>query len=289
MRINKPIILFISTFLLLSCDKGNRQESAVPEKIQNKGLLLAEVNGVGIHEQDLENVLLDMFGQYQAAMLDAKGRKRALESLVASHALADMSVKKLKPEQLSMIEDKAKRYRENLLINAYVKKTIVPEPVSNEMVENYYNSHLEKFGQKNIRQYELLSTKTVLPAELRDKFLTAFNKINRSNMKNIPGKLNKQGYQLQYHKGVLGETKLQAKIRDLISAQKLNMPSNITFIEGKAYMVNVYAENTKSAKPLGTVSKDIRKSLAMIQLKKSIKTLSETAVKQATVVYHNNK
>ena len=290
---------------LSSCDKGGERSpdanSVEANLINNKGSLLVTVNNHEIYSQELTNTLTDMFGEYQAATLDEAGRKKALESLVASRAMADISRKELSPEQLLLIKDKSKRYQENLLINAYVKQTVTPEPVTNKMVEDYYNSHLEKFGQQVIRRFELVSTTSVLPAELRDQFLNAFKivegekiktgKAKNNSLKELSEKLTKQGYQLQYHKGVIGGAaiQLQAKIRDFIQAQKLNIPSAITFIEGKAYMVNIYSESIQPAKNLSVVSKDIRKSLAMIQFKKAIKGLSETALKQSNVVYHGDK
>lgn len=290
MKITKTILMFICMALLSSCDKAEVQ-NAVPKNELGHGGLLAEVNGVSIYEQSLENFLLDLFGEYQLSSLDQQGREKALQSLVASQALADLSAKNLDKQQLSLIESKTERYRENLLINAYVKATVVSEVFTHKMVVDYYNSHLERFGQKKVRLYELISTKTVLPAGIRDDLLSKINQYlnvtQAINLKEVSQRLNKHNYQLQYHKGVLGETILQQKVRDFIAAQKLNHVSNVNFIDGKAYVVNVYAEKVLPAKTLNEVAGSIRKNLAMIQLKRAVKGLSETAIKQAVVVYHN--
>lgn len=277
-------MLLACALILTSCDKPVDKTAAL-----NKGAVLAEVNGHKIYAQDLENTLIDMFGAYQASTLEKQGREKALQSLVASRAMADLAVKTIDKQQLEFIEAKAKRYHENLIINAYVKHSVVPEPLSNKMVEDYYNGHLEKFGQKQIRQYELLSTQSALPVDTRDKFLKAFEQVKQLQPAKIQQQLKKQGYDLLHHKGVTGESLLEPKLRDLIAAQKLNVLSNITFIDGKAFAVLVNSDITQPAKPLSEVREYIRKSLAMIQLKNAIKSLSETAVKQASISYPDGK
>lgn len=278
------VVLLAGVLILASCDKP-----ADKTLVLNKGAVLAEVNGHKIYQQDLDNTLIAMFGEYQASSLDVQGREKALQSLVASRAMADLALKTIDQQQMDFIEDKAQRYRENLIINAYVKQNIVPEPVTNKMVEDYYNGHLEKFGQQSLRQYELLSTKSALPADSRDKFLQAFEQAKKLEPEKIQQQLKQQGYELLYHKGITGENLLEPKIRDFIAAQKLNDLSNITFVDGKAIAVRVNSDITKPAKPLSTVREDIRKSLAMIQLKKAIKILSEIALEQVNIVYHNDQ
>ncbi len=280
----KRLVWIIFVLVLSACDKQGGQGDA-EEHAADRGPLLAEVNGKKIHRQDLDATLVDMFGEYQASMLDEAGRKKALESLVASKALTDMALKKMDRDTLRSIELKTERHRENLIINAYVKENIAPEPVSEKMVEDYYQAHLDKFGQKKLRQYELLSTGSVLTDPLRDKLLAAFEKAKNNKPEAIQKLLKTKGFDIGYHKGVSGEKTLPPRLRDFIDGQPLNKLSSITFIDGKAYAVLVNKEITQPAKPLSEVSREIRKSLAVMQLKKAIKSLSEQALQQAKVNY----
>lgn len=273
-------LLIVFLLMLSACEKS--QETPQP---MTRGAVLAEVNGKKIYQQDLDMTLVDMFGEYQASMLDQEGRKKALESLVASKALMDMAARDIDADVMQAIDNKTERYRENLVINAYVKDQIVAEPVSNKMVEDYYNSHLEKFGQKTLRQYELLSSEQGMTPEQRDRFLQAFEKLRERDPQEIQTRLAKQGYPVSYHQGVTGDANMPARLRDFIAAQPLNQLSAIAFIDGRPYAVRVNKDVVKPAKPLTEVSQDIRKSLAMVQLKKEIKKLSSLALEQATVVY----
>lgn len=276
----KFTLILACMLMLVACDKDGGEPVVV-----EKGAMLAEVNGNRIYQQDLDLALVDMFGEYQASMLDPEGRKTALQSLVASKAMVDMASKAMDSEVLQAIDNKAQRYRENLVINAYVKNNIVAEPVSNQMVEDYYSSHLEKFGQETLRQYQLLSSETNMTPDVRDRFLQAFDGVKQKNPEEIHKLLRKQGFDVSYHQGITGESNIPARLRDFIAAQPLNQLSAISFIDGRPYAVLVVKEVVKPARPLAQVSQDIRKSLAMVQLKKEIKKLSEQALQQATVIY----
>jgi Skp family chaperone for outer membrane proteins len=278
----KLVSLLSFLFLMFSCEKTEKNTA----EINPDSVLLAEVNGRKVYQQELEFSLNDIFGEYQTSRLDAQARRKALQSLVASHAMADIALTKLQANQLLKIEAKARRYRENLLINAYVKKNMVQQPITNAMIEDYYNSHLVKFGQQTMREYELLNTRDKLPSSIRDKFLSAFEKLRQFKPEKIQKQLKKQGFDVVYHKGISGENLLAPKVRNFIQAQKAQQLSNITFIEGRAYAVMPGEDIEQPAKALSEVRDNIRKSLAMMQVKNTIKILSESALKQAKVLYH---
>jgi len=287
MKFNKLISLSVIALLLTACDKNTDKQNNNEASLQdNKGALLAEVDGEKIHQQQLDALLVSMFGEYQASLLDEQGRKKALDSMVASKALVKVSLQQLGKEEIEQIEFKSQQYRENILVNAYVKQQMTPQPVSNVMIEEYYQTHLENFGQKKLPEYELLTTKAVLADVSRDKFLQAFSEVDKAKgLKYIKQQMEKKKFSVEYHKGVLGESVLQAKIHNFIKSQKLQKVSNITFIDNKPYIALIISEQTRAAAPLSEVRENIRKTLAMKQVKETVKKLSEEAVKQVNVVY----
>ena len=287
MKFNKLISLSVIALLLTACDKNTDKQNNNEASLQdNKGALLAEVDGEKIHQQQLDALLVSMFGEYQASLLDEQGRKKALDSMVASKALVKVALQQLGKEEIEQIEFKSQQYRENILVNAYVKQQMTPQPVSNVMIEEYYQTHLENFGQKKLPEYELLTTKAVLADVSRDKFLQAFSEVDKAKgLKYIKQQMEKKKFSVEYHKGVLGESVLQAKIHNFIKSQKLQKVSNITFIDNKPYIALIISEQTRAAAPLSEVRENIRKTLAMKQVKETVKKLSEEAVKQVNVVY----
>ena len=251
--------------------------------------VLAKVNGDKIHKSELDSLIIGMFGSYQASTMTAESNKRALESLVASRALAQIAEDKIDAEKLKTVAQQVSRYRENLLINEYIKSTITPEPVTNEMIEQYYTEHQERFGKAVIRKYEMLTTAMVLPPELRDKLLQEMSNMKSMglamNLAAIKTAMAKKNIELLHHKGVAGESGMDSRIQRFIAAQPVNKRSDVMFVEGKPYIVNVESDITTPAKPLGMVREEVRKNLAMLKLGEVVKELSAKAVQEADVKY----
>ena len=273
-NLKKILIIAFAATAVTACDRDNGDDP-----------VLASVNGDKIHQSDLDSMLTGMFGAYQASTLSAESSKRALESLVASRALAQIAEDKVDQEKLKSVEQQVSRYRENLLINEYIKTAITPEPITNEMVERYYNEHQDKFGKAVVRQYELLTTANVLPAELRDRLLQEIPKMKIMSLAAIKATMAKKNIELLLHKGFTGEAGMDAKIQRFIAAQEVNKRSDVIFVEGKPYIVNVEADITTPAKPLSAVREDVRKQLAMLKLGEIVKDLSSKAVQEADVKY----
>ena len=273
-NLKKILIIAFAATVVTACDSDNGDDP-----------VLASVNGDKIHQSDLDSMLTGMFGAYQASTLSAESSKRALESLVASRALAQIAEDKVDQEKLKSVEQQVSRYRENLLINEYIKTAITPEPITNEMVERYYNEHQDKFGKAVVRQYELLTTANVLPSELRDRLLQEIPKMKTMSLAIIKTTMAKNNVELLLHKGITGEAGMDAKIQRFIAAQEVNKRSDVIFVEGKPYIVNVEADITTPAKPLSAVREDVRKQLAMLKLGEIVKQLSTTAVQEADVKY----
>ena len=283
MKLIYHISIILSLLLLSACSNDTSIEEINTEQ---QGKLLAEVDDVKIFQSELDNLLVEMFGEYQALSLDDQSREKALKSLVATKSMAKLAKKELSKEGLEKIDFKVLQYRENLLVNEYVKNNGTMQHISNKMVEDYYYSHLEKFGEMKLPKYELLTTDTILPLESRDEFIHAYQKVNKNKgLKHIKDKMKSIGIILQHHKGLLGEGVMQSEIENFIQSQQLQKPSDLTFINDRPYIVLIVSVQTKAAEPLSVVRQDIRKNLTVLQLKKAIKTLSEAAVKQSNIVY----
>jgi len=63
----------------------------------------------------------------------------------------------------------------------------------------------------------------------------------------------------------------------------LNQASGVVMVKGVPHYVRLLQTKPLTVKPLNEVSAQIRKKLAALQLKKAVKSASETAVSEATV------
>ena len=288
MRLHGFILVLLIPSILWSCDGqkdenvGNKTNSS--DTVQGK--LLATIDDREIHEQELQSLLVDMFGEYRASTMDEASRKRALQSLISSYALAKKATTELTAINLSEIDMKAMRYRQNLLINGYMKTKIDPASLSHAHIKKYYEKNLSKFGMATVKQYQILTTQNKLPEELRDKYMSLVSSNRKSGgLENINAALKQQGFDVQLQTANLNKELLDERLYQFINAQKLNTLSELTFINGKSYLIKIVAEKVLPAKPLAEVSDLIRKSLLLEQLRDAIKIQSESVLAESNVVY----
>ena len=292
MKIFTLTIMTLLASLLLACDSGpDNQVLAAKDKVSiEAGDVLATIDGVAIRESQLKAVIVDMFGEYKASQMDAQSRRRALDSMLAGYALSQKALVNLPDKRINVIEEKTRRYRENLLINAYIQTKMDASTLSGEKIKAYYEDNIEKFGQRLIKEYQLLTTRTELAEESRDKYLAVISSYKKTGKlpKKLPAikqSLEKQKFDVQLHSGVLDKNLLNQRLYAFINAQALNKISEITFINNKPYLVIITAEKTTNAKPLAEVRDTIRKSLVLKQLKQTIKAQSAEALAQSNIVY----
>lgn len=298
MKIFTLTIMTLLLSLLLACDSGSESQlSAEKDKVSfEAGDVLATIDGVEIRESQLETVIVNMFGEYKAAQMDAQSRNRVLDSMLAGYALSKMALVNLPEKNIKTIEEKTRRYRENLLINTYMLTKMDASDLSSEKIKSYYEANLDKFGKQAVKEYQLLTTRTELAEESRDKYLAVIS--NYINNEKLPKKLlaikqllekqpELQNYDVQLHSGVLHKNLLNPHLYTFINAQALNEVSEITFINNKPYLVIITAEKTINAKTLSEVRDTIRKSLILKQLQQTIKEHSADALTKSNIVYSN--
>lgn len=284
-KLNSTIITLL-TITLLACDQKTPADKTAESQPNVSGNVLATIDGVKIHASQLDATLIEMFGAYKASQMDEASRKKALDSMLAAYALSQQALLDLPDTKVNAIEEKSRRYRENLLINAYMQTKMKASTLSSEKIKTYYKNNLEKFGKQTVKEYQLLTIRTELAEESRDKYLATISVAKKSGkLQTIKQSLEKQKFDVQLHAGVLDKKLLSQRLYNFIDAQTQNKLSEIIFIDNKPYLVVVTAEKTTKAKPLSEVRDDIRKNLILKELKKTIKEQSAEALTKSNIVY----
>ncbi|MCP4979529.1 MAG: hypothetical protein GY935_03420 [Gammaproteobacteria bacterium] len=288
----KLLLIILAFISLLSCNDADKP-TAVLEQVEQQSVeaspvsIVAEVNGEVIMKTELEQMAIDMFGEYQASTMDDNSRGKLLESMVSTLALAQASVVELPKERLDAIENKTKRYRENLLVSEYIRANASPPPVTESMIADYYGRNLAQFGQSSVRKYQLITSRQALAVDQRKDFIKLFSTIKTEpTVQAIHQSFLNSGFQTTHQSGVADAGLLSKKLLQVIDSQPVATVSDIHFIDGVPYIVKVDEVLQKSAKPLNEVRASIRKTLAMAQLKEAVRTLSETVKQQASVTIH---
>lgn len=292
MRINRStcslLLLSVMSIIILYGCKGQNNHGDSSENVILEGddIVLARVNGSPVTRYECDRVIDTTLGEKNASKLDDSGRQKVLESLVASRAIAQKCETQLTSEERVELVKKVQAYREQLLVKKYIAKNVTPEPVSQEMVNDYYQAHPEKFGAENVRTYEMISTTRNPKSDERDALISILvNPDMKKDWKKWVQEIEKKGYPVLYKEDRVVEKLLHPKLNALMTNLKVGESSAMSFIDGRPYIVRITNEEKTPPRPLAEVSTQIRKSLGPVQLKKAVKQISEEVLKEATVVY----
>ncbi len=280
-------LLIVLTVLTVACS-GNGQEKTGGSGVQLPGddNILVRVNGSGISQYDLNQAIQRTLGPMGLKTLEDEARRNVLESLVAARAISQVQSKALSAAQVAELDKKTAAYREQLLVKMYLAEHAPADPVSRQMVEEYYNGHPEQFGGKTVRTYEMITSEDSLSDAGLDRVLKDLN--NPGRIEDWPAaveNIKHRGLPLIYRRATGDAKVLTAQLRDLILSLKAGQSSDLTFIDGKLYAVRVVEVKSIPARPLSEVSTQIRKMLLPVQLKKAVKQASDQVLGNATVEY----
>ena len=244
---------------------------------------LAEVNGEAITQADVEFLIERTFSSTDRGLFDQQVQSKVLESLIASKAMKHHVESQLSAEALSVMQRKVKAYEEELFVKEYLIKNAEPQPVSTQMVKDYYESHLEEFGGGESRVFEMLKTSTTPNEQQRDKILEAVSLIKQNANWPAYAKQTSAELGLVFFRSTMQPGLLDAALENALKSLNENKVSDVVFVDGVPHILRVTEVQTRAPESLSSVSAGIRKKLAALQLKKAVKKASEQVVQQANI------
>lgn len=264
--------------------KQDAPASATPApRLPGEEDILVRVEGQPITAYDLQQAMRAMLGPQQAALLDAEGRHKVLESLVLSRLMAIRAEAELDAQHRRAIEVATRAHREQLLAAQYLKQHAAPTPVTDAAVQAYYNDHPEAFGGGRVRHYELLLQTAAAPDGQREAALNALQTAaTRDDWRQAA---QASGGKLAFRGGEVNKNLLQPQLLALLEPLKVGEVSTPTYLQGRAYIARISDEQQRQARPLAEVRAQIRRALAPVQLKKAVQQLSTALLKNARVDY----
>ena len=284
-------LAFILFITVLSACSPETEQTDLSSKLQktefaNDSPALVVVNGEPISSADLDAAILRTVGEMGAFQLDGNGRKKVLESIVLSTIMAQKQMSAYSFDEQQEVERQVKAYRNELLAKRYLKQNVSPVPVTNAMVEDYYQKNPEKFGGKSLKVYQVLKGLTRLEGKVRENLLTEMQRVSSlNNWKKEVELLKQQGIQIEYSSGVAQEKTLNQKLMQIIASLEKGEVSSLHYLDGLPMMFKVVDIREIQPKPLSQVRGEIRKSLAPLQLKKAVRAVSDKLLAEANVEY----
>jgi len=299
----KIIILLICIFFINNCSKehqASKSTSQLPATESNKqssqkksmtlpgeDITLATVNGSKISQYDFEMSFRTLFGTYPKNHINDKVKREALQSLVTSRAIAQEQEKELTETDKAVLEKRLQTYREQILVKAYLARHNQLKGITKEMVQQYYDANPEKFGSKNIKAYEMITSGSAINSATRDSLINVIAKDSeQKDWQQWNNQLNNSGYALFYRKGDLLDTILTARLREFIDSINPGEKPRVTFINNICYIVRVLEIKKTPPRPLSEVSMEIKKILETAMLKKAVHNITGNVLAKAEVVFH---
>lgn len=269
--------------LVLSTGCGKQPEVPGETNHVSDSTVLARVNGEAITDTDVDLTLQRTFSSADLMMADDGLRLKVLDSLIASRAMKQSVQADMTPEEVDEIRHMARAYEEELFVREYLQRHATPEPVTTEMLLQYYNENPDRFGAETLRDFELLKAPVNLDEATRDKLLNAVADIRGEPDWPKSARNWAQQYGLHYQKGRSRSGLLHRNLDEALQRLEKGETSEVLTIDGQIHLVRLQGLSQTPPKPLSEVSAEIRKTLAPLQLKKAIKRASWEARKQAKV------
>lgn len=271
------------TLCITGCDNPqNNSENKIGEP-KNSSPVVAKVDDSLITQEQLNYQINKIVGDKAALFGGIQLQDKVLDSMISSRAMAQLMEQELSPEEKRELELKLQSYREELLVNQYIKLHAEPQPVTIEMVKGYYEENKDEFGGITERTFEYVSSKGNLSEQQRDDVIAGLSSLaDVSDWKVAADKLQKAGVPIEHKRAVVNVGILEQPLKSLVMSTKPGSVSGV-HMGSKIMRVRVVSERKYPPKPLAQVSADIREMLAPIMLKKSLKALSKEAKSQVEI------
>lgn len=281
------IVPLCGLLLLSACSRDEAPSGEAvqaPHEMTNKGaepVALAYVNGTPITENEAQHAMRKLFAERLPQVGGEQVERRILESLISSRAISLLAQQELDTEALQQLDVKVKAYREELLVQSYLSRHAAPEPVSGDMVSDYYRDHPDEFGGGVSKRFEMIQT---------------YRHIEEDERKALIGKLSELGSVADWDRWLADNKSLPVNLRQLTArVEVLDQPiqalvastsegeTSPLHIDDVITVVRVNAIERHPPQPLAEVSAEIRKRLAPIKMRAAIKRLAEDALQKVKV------
>ncbi|HEY3488059.1 MAG TPA: peptidylprolyl isomerase, partial [Gammaproteobacteria bacterium] len=189
-------------------------------------------------------------------------------------------------EESDLIDIKVRRYREELLAEAYLRANAKPSVPTDAEISDYYAKHPELFGAAPVRSYEILQSKSGLNAEQAAKLLQFLTTAKQQrDWRAYAAQLKNQGQPVIYLQGRSDGPALSPRLLQVINGLSAGQVSDVFYLDKQPHLLRVKAIETPPARPLAEVRVEVRKIMAVQRMKESIKQIAQQILDKSDVVY----
>jgi len=272
---------------MLACTPTGEPSETTHDSVGRTGsAVLARVDGIPITKSDVDRALAQALGPAVTAMSDQATRRKVLESLVLSRAMA-MQAKLQLPDQTSKeLEAQVDLYRETLLAREFIQLEAEDIEINHSVVEAYYRDRPGEFGQKTLRHYELLKGPAAGLSESRpDVVETLGDLTSDESWAEFARQDFVRALGITFFQGTLERNVFPASVYAMIEELEKGDASELFFASGIPYRARVTEVEIVAPRPLPEVWDLALARVKAIELKRAIESVSERVLAQAKVEY----
>lgn len=271
MKLLSLAVLLSSLVALASCsESGKAPDESEPSPA------LAVVGEQSITERDVNFMLEHRFDEQPAGAGEAL-REKVLESLIASRAMRQLAEAELSDAERERIRAKVRAYEEELYVQAYLQENIEPQPVTGEMVRNYYEDHPEQFGAETLRRFEMLVAPADLEEERQAALLSDVSDIRASEDWAGSASPWRERHGLRYQSGKSRQGLLEPALDRALASLEEGETSSVLYLDGQLHLLRLTGTEQTAPRPLSEVRDEIRRRLSPLLLKEAVRAASKQA------------
>lgn len=265
---------------------GPDADQALSQTPVEPAVVLATVDGTSVTRAQLELAIERTLGESAPLFANADVERKILDSLVSGRAMARLAERDLSPAEREELELRTQAYREELLVRDYLKKHATAQPVTTEMVAQYYQRHPDEFGGGVEKRFEIITANGALNEQMRDQLIRQLSdpKLAAADWRSRVESWRATGTPVEFRSGQARVELLEQPLRGLVESTPAGKVAPLSTRDGLT-LVRVTEEKRLPARPLAEVSGDIREKLAPLQLKQAVKQLGATALNSVKVEY----
>lgn|GEM_PF-4755354 len=228
---------------------------------------------------------IDRLTSGQPLPITAELEQKVLDSLVTSRAMALLAEQVMSEDEHRELDLKVQAYREELLAKEYIQQYTEPQPVTNEMVVQYYQEHPEEFGGDTIKSFEFISSQGPLDDDQRKLLVTQLQQVApEDDLAELAKRLQQKSLPVRHQKAEMRTALVEPPLRELVAATAPGARAPL-HNRDSVVLLQVNAERVMPPRPLAEVGAEIRKKLSPIQFKQAVKALSDEVKNQVKIEY----
>jgi hypothetical protein len=260
----KQLLTAVVALSLLACSND--------EITQLQDNAVAEVQGEKLTQTDLQVAAKRSLGRHYNA-LDEQGKENLLNSVISAEAMAVLAKAEMTTQEYDEIVSQSQAYLKELLVRRYLKNNAIPQPVSQQQVSQYYQTHPEEFGGGSVYDVSIF---TCIANNVKDNAICS--KAMASDQLDVWQRQANSPQQFKLvRRNVSSLIESDLVLVTLAKGAAPQSASPVKVIDGNFIRIFNHSHKPLAPVPLISVSNEIRERLAPLQLKRAIKDAAENA------------